>query len=540
MAKIICIANQKGGVGKTTTAVNLSACVAQLGKRVLLIDIDPQGNTTSGLGVNKNRLDYSVYDVLINDVDAADAVRDTMIDTLKLMPARVELAGAEVELVNILAREHRLKNAIAPIRDQYDYIFVDCPPSLGLLTLNALTMADALLVPIQCEYYALEGLSQLMNTVKLIRRSLNPQLEVEGVVLTMYDGRTNLSQQVVGEVKRFFKNKVYDTIIPRSVRLGEAPSFGLPISLYAPKSTGAAAYGTLAAELVEKAEGGKKMAIKKGLGRGLDALLESYEPGRGPATLQEVSVYDIDTNPDQPRKTFDEEKLQELAGSIKTHGIVQPLILYRQGNRYTIVAGERRYRAARLAGLKTVPAVITDKEEHELQEVSLIENLQREDLNPVEEAAAIRFLMVQHNLTQEEVSSRIGRSRPAVTNALRLLNLPESVQGMLKDGTLSAGHGKMLAGLEDSEKTERLAQKAVKEGWSVRQLEEAVRLDALPRKKVTKRMDPEIRRTASAIRSRLRAKVAIEGDQEKGKIIISYFSRDDLMNICDAILGVEE
>ena len=246
------------------------------------------------------------------------------------------------------------------------------------------------------------------------------------------------------------------------------------------------------------------MAIKKGLGRGLDALLESYEPGKVPAHLQEVSVYDIDTNPDQPRKTFDEEKLKELAASIQTHGIVQPLILYRQGERYTIVAGERRYRAARLA------------------------------------AAAIRFLMVQHNLTQEEVSSRIGRSRPAVTNALRLLNLPESVQGMLKDGTLSAGHGKMLAGLDDPEKAEKLAQKAAKEGWSVRQMEEAVRLDSLPRKRVSRRMDPEVRRTASAIRSRLRAKVAIEGDQEKGKIIISYFSRDDLMNICDAILGVEE
>lgn len=253
MAKIICVANQKGGVGKTTTAVNLSACVAQLGYRVLLIDIDPQGNTTSGLGVNKNRLETSVYDVLINDTDAAEAVRDTMIESLKLLPACVELAGAEVELVNLLAREQRLKNAIAPIRESYDYIFVDCPPSLGLLTLNALTMADTLLVPIQCEYYALEGLSQLMNTVKLIRRSLNPALEVEGVVLTMYDGRTNLSQQVVGEVKRFFKNKVYDTIIPRSVRLGEAPSFGLPISLYAPKSTGALAYEELAEEVTKRA-----------------------------------------------------------------------------------------------------------------------------------------------------------------------------------------------------------------------------------------------------------------------------------------------
>ena len=230
MAKIICIANQKGGVGKTTTAVNLSACVAQLGKRVLLADIDPQGNATSGLGVNKNKLDLSVYDVLINDVDAAEAIRDTMIDGLKLLPSQVDLAGAEVELVNLLAREQRLKNALAPIRDRFDYIFVDCPPSLGLLTLNALTMADTLLVPIQCEYYALEG-----------------------VVLTMFDGRTNLSQQVVGEVKRFFRNKVYDTIIPRSVRLGEAPSFGLPITLYAPKSTGAVAYETLARELVEKA-----------------------------------------------------------------------------------------------------------------------------------------------------------------------------------------------------------------------------------------------------------------------------------------------
>lgn len=282
------------------------------------------------------------------------------------------------------------------------------------------------------------------------------------------------------------------------------------------------------------------MALKKGLGRGLDALLEGYEPGKNQTSLQEISVYDIDTNPDQPRKSFDEEKLQELAASIENHGIVQPLILYRQGDRYTIVAGERRFRAARLAGLKVVPAVITDREAQELQEVSLIENLQREDLNPVEEAAAIRFLMVEHNLTQEEVSARIGKSRPAVTNALRLLALPPQVQTMLKEGTLSAGHGKMLAGLNDPELVVKLADRAVKEGWSVRQMEEAVRLRDLPRKKPQPKKDPQVRRTASLLRNRLKAKVAIEGDQDKGKIVISYFSRDDLLNICDAILGQED
>lgn len=254
MARIIAIANQKGGVGKTTTSVNLAACVADAGRRTLLIDADPQGNATSGLGVDKNALERSIYDVFINDLPLSDAVRPTMLDTLRLVPANIELAGAEVELVTRMAREQVLKNALAAVRGAYDFVFIDCPPSLGLLTLNALNAADTLLVPIQCEFYALEGLSQLMNTVRLVRRNLNPALDVEGVVLTMFDSRTNLSVQVVEEVKKFFRNKVYETIIPRSVRLSEAPSFGLPIIRYAPRSSGAAAYEALARELMARAD----------------------------------------------------------------------------------------------------------------------------------------------------------------------------------------------------------------------------------------------------------------------------------------------
>ena len=251
MTKITAIANQKGGVGKTTTAVNLAACVAQHGKRVLLVDVDPQGNATSGLGINKDACRYSVYDMLINGTSPEEIAVDTIVPGLKVMPSRIELAGAEIELVSVISREYKLKNALRSIQDEFDYMFVDCPPSLGLLTLNALAAADTLLVPIQCEYYALEGLSQLMNTVRLVRGNLNPRLEVEGVVMTMSDARTRLSNQVVREVKKFFKNKVYDTVIPRSVRLGEAPSFGLPVSLYDPKCSATKAYTGLAAELIE-------------------------------------------------------------------------------------------------------------------------------------------------------------------------------------------------------------------------------------------------------------------------------------------------
>ena len=250
MGKVIAIANQKGGVGKTTTAVNLSACLGVLGKKVLLVDIDPQGNTTSGLGVDPRAVELSVYDSIINDVQMEETLIKTEFKNLWICPANINLAGAEIELVAKENREYILKEAISKIKDKFDFIFIDCPPSLGLITLNSFTAADTVLVPIQCEYYALEGLGQLTNTIKMIKKSLNPELSLEGVLLTMFDARTNLSIQVVDEVKKFFKNKVFATVIPRNVRLSEAPSFGQPVIEYDKHSRGAECYMDLAKEVI--------------------------------------------------------------------------------------------------------------------------------------------------------------------------------------------------------------------------------------------------------------------------------------------------
>lgn len=251
MGRIIAITNQKGGVGKTTTSVNLSACLATLGKKVLLVDIDPQGNASSGVGVKKGELESCIYDVLIDDEDIKSVISQTQIENLYVVPATISLAGAEVELVSTISREIRLKQALSGVKNHFDYIFIDCPPSLGLLTINALTAADAIIIPVQCEYYALEGLSQLLATVRLVQKHLNTNLTIDGVLLTMLDARTNLGLQVIEEVKKYFQNKVYKSIIPRNVRLSEAPSHGKPIIIYDPKSRGAELYLELAREVIK-------------------------------------------------------------------------------------------------------------------------------------------------------------------------------------------------------------------------------------------------------------------------------------------------
>ena len=250
MVKVIALANQKGGVGKTTTAVNLAACLAAEGRKVLLVDSDPQGNTTSGLGLDKRDIKKSIYDILVNDVPAKDVIVPTAYENLSLLPATIALAGAEIELVNMMSRENRLKNALERVKYDYDYVLIDCPPSLGLLTLNALTAASSVMIPIQCEFYALEGVTMLMNTIQLVQRNLNPALKLEGVVMTMFDARTNLATDVVNEVKKYFSAKMYNTIIPRNVKLSEAPSHGEPVLAYDAKSKGAQVYQELAREVI--------------------------------------------------------------------------------------------------------------------------------------------------------------------------------------------------------------------------------------------------------------------------------------------------
>src|ERR1700760_457625 len=424
MGTVYAIANQKGGVGKTTTSVNLAACTASEGEQTLIVDLDPQCNATVALGGDRE-LHPSSYDCLIGDTEVAAAARPAGPDNLWLVPANVDLAGAAIELPRIESSETRLRERLGPVRERFARTFLDCPPSLGPVSVNAMVAADRVIVPVQAEYLALEGLVQFLDTLGLIRRQLNPQLEVSGLLITMYDERTRLAQDVESELRPHFPEMVFDTVIPRSVRVAESPSYGLPVTEHAPSSRGAVAYRALAKELAA---------------------------------------------------------LPALAASIEAAGVVQPLLVRPLADgSYELVAGERRWRAAQQAGLEKVPAVVRDQAEPERLQAALIENMVREDLNPVEEAKACAALVEDLGLTKEELARRVGRSRPAISNLIRLLELPDETLESLEKGDLSEGHGRALLGAPGNDVRRRLARDAVTGGWSVRETEQRVRLAGQPK-----------------------------------------------------------
>jgi ParB/RepB/Spo0J family partition protein len=396
--RIYAVANQKGGVGKTTTAVNLAACLAQAGERVLLVDLDPQANATSGLGERANGA--SSCD-LLDGASPTELARPTRFPNLDLIPSKPDLAGTAADLARRGDGERFLAETLGPAADVYPFVFVDCPPSLGPLTVNALAAANRVLVPVQAEYYALEGLSQLLNSLGLIRARLNPELALAGVVLTMVDGRTNLSA---------------------------------------------------------------------------DVALEVLIGGAGSNDLAHVPVDQIHPNPRQPRKRFDHEATAGLAESIRAQGIIQPVVLRpRPAGGYELIAGERRWRAAREANVTTLPALVRDAADRDALLLGLVENVAREELSPIEEARAYALLTDEFELALGEIAERVGSSKPAVSNRLRLLELSDDVLAMVERGELTEGHARAVLAVPDNEGRRRLARKIVRQGLSVRAAEREAR-----------------------------------------------------------------
>ena len=546
MNRVLAVANQKGGVGKTTTAINLGASLAVMERRVLLVDCDPQGNATRGLGVDAG--ERHLYHVLSGQIELPDAIQATNFPFLDVVPAGRDLVGVEVEFVGLHRWQWRLKNALSRARGEYATILLDCPPSLGHLTVNALVAADGVVVPLQCEYFALEGISALVSTVGRIRATMNPGLTVAGILLTMHDERTNLSKDVAREVRKHFGDLVYETIVPRNVRLAEAPSFGVPVLGHDVKSRGAEAYLALAREVVGRAQTQRNSSREEvmdkkrgGLGRGLDALLDTTVPVG--AAVQSVELALLTPNRLQPRSDFDDAGIEELAESIRRQGIVQPVVVTpNESEGFTIIAGERRWRAARRAGLQEIPVVVKEVEgDRQLLEMALVENLQRTDLNAIEEAEAFQSLQKDFGLSQEEVGIQVGRSRSAISNSLRLLGLPDEIQDLVRAGQLSAGQARPLLAVSDAAQQLELARRAAKEGLSARELEALTSGERKPRRRRAPRaVDPDTAAAAERLTRRLQTKVEIRRKGSGGSVNIHFHSEEELIRLFDLLLTLKK
>lgn len=523
MGKIIGVINQKGGVGKTTTAVNLAAFLAKAGRKVLLIDTDSQGNATSGLSMERHRFVVDIYDVMMGETAVTEAIYPTSSKRLFLLPASMNLAGAEIEMVAMEEREYILKNIFDKIQSDFDYLIIDCPPALGLMTLNVLSAADSIIIPIQAEFYALEGLSQLVKTIRSVTKNLNPDLDILGILLTMFDGRTNLSLQVQQEVKDYFGDIVFKTVIPRSVKLSEAPGFGQPITTYAPKSKGGTAYKKLCREVLKRVK-------NKRLGRGLEALLGETS---GLSGTEELKITDIVPNAYQPRREFDPELLQELADSIRIHGVVQPIIVRRKNRKYELIAGERRLRAASLVGLTVIPAIVREYTDKQSAEIALIENLQRENLTSIEEGQAYDRLMKEYGYTQEQMAQTIGKSRSYIANTVRLLALPEEVQELILVHKVTGGQVRPLLSLTSVAEQIQLARKIEKECLSARQVEEIIRQRKEEKKNIRTKDEGHswIRELEEKLHTSLGTPVTISFGKGKnatrGKISVSFKNNEE-------------
>ena len=506
-ARRVVFANQKGGVGKTTTAVNLSAALAATGEPTLLIDLDAQGNASTGLGVERNAEGRAgAYELLSGELGVRDVVSSTRIPLLDCVAGGESLYALDAEGGDDPSRLSRLSSALDVLDGDgltpvYRYVLLDCPPALNGAALNGMIAAESLIVPMQCEYYSLEGLSQLLRTTRKVRDSRNPRLSLEGIVLTMFDRRNSLSKQVEEDVRGVFGDRVYETAIPRNVRVSEAPSHGEPALIYDRHCAGSRAYIALASEFSFAARSPisttwARRRSRRGLvspprgsdsrrlGRGLAALLGGDDSllaeGRGRESSFSAPIESVSPNPENPRGRFPRRELEEMSATIRRSGILQPLLAREAtpeeaeatgGARYVLIAGERRWRAAQLAKLDVVPLVTRRADEVESLELALIENLQRSAISPIDEARAYRRLLERGDATQESIARAVGRSRAHVANTTRLLELPRSVRESLDDGRLTAGHGRALLG---SSRPESLAEEAIRRRLSVRAVERRV------------------------------------------------------------------